>query len=107
MEAFSIHFEYLEPMMVAQACIVYLKQPKEREGRSERRGWFWGSYSLPSQSDRNSEVHRWATDVEGWGSPQAAALQTASLQLQLKEEEEKEKEKEKEEEMEEEEEEEE
>ena len=63
-EAFSIHFEYLEPMMVMQACIlysVYLKQPKEREGRSERRGWFWGSYSLPSQSDRNSEVHRLAT----------------------------------------------
>ena len=89
MEAFSIHFEYLEPMMVVQACIVYLKQPKEREGRSERRGWFWGSYSLPSQSDQRK------LDVEGWGSPQAAALQTASLQLQLEEEEEKEKEKEK------------
>ena len=47
--------------MVVQACIlysVYLKQPKEREGRSERRGWFWESYSLPSQSDRNFEVHR-------------------------------------------------
>ena len=37
-------------------------------------------------------------DVEGWGSPQAAALQTASLQLQLEEEEEKKEEEEMEEE---------
>ena len=31
-------------------------------------------------------------DIEGWGSPQAAALQTASLQLQLEEEKKKEEE---------------
>ena len=33
-------------------------------------------------------------DIEGWGSPQAAALQTASLHLQLGEEEEEEEEEE-------------
>ena len=41
MEAFSIHYiEYLEPMMVAQACIVYTwsNQKNEKDDRSEEVG---------------------------------------------------------------------
>ena len=89
MEAFSILFEYLEPMMMAQAfnCIPEATKRTRRTIGAKRLvlGIILLAPITMIETLRFTDERQ--LDIEGWGSPQAAALQTASLQLQLEEEE--------------------
>ena len=62
-------------------------QKNEKDDRSEEvgSGDHTGSHHNLIETLRFTDERK--LDIEGWGSPQAAALQTASLQLQLEEEE--------------------